>query len=371
MSGPTEVIAAARRRLPGAPPAPAPPDGLDASLWAALLSADEQTREDATASVRPAADAERYRAALAGFLEDAATALAHRRAAGASLERLGDPRIDTREPDMLAVPGGPFLMGTLAADAALLLQEYVASKPRFLAREVPQHEVHVDAFEIGRYPVTNAEYREFTSATGHRLPASWPEGTPPEGRGNHPVIRIEQEDAVAYTAWLSAETGRSYRLPTEAEWEKAARGTDGRVYPWGNYFDPARCNSLESGMFAPLYSHAKPIYNVVTRVGAIVLEKGLIGDRFDRVADTTPVGIYPDGASPYGMLDMAGNAEEWVAGRFAPYPGYRPGPDHDLTGEDWAVCRGGSWNYPGDLARAARRHGNFTGNGSIGLRLAR
>ena len=112
------------------------------------------------------------------------------------------------------------------------------------------------------------------------------------------MIRIEHEDAVAYTTWLSGVTGRRYRLPTEAEWEKAARGTDGRVYPWGNYFDPGRCNTLEGNTFAGLYRHARPVYGVVMRVGAFVVDRGLIGDRFDRIADTTPVGIYPDGVSP-------------------------------------------------------------------------
>jgi toxoflavin biosynthesis protein ToxD len=372
MSGP---IAAARRRVrggsePDAPPAP-PPE-LDPGLWASLLSTDADARSAASTSVARAPDVERYRTGLVGVLEEADKPLAQRRAAGESLERIGDPRISAREPDMLAVPAGPFRMGTLEADAPRIIEQYAHAHvtPRFLAKEMPQHEVHVDAFEIGRFPVTNAEYAEFTAATGHRAPASWPEGKPPEGRGNHPVIRIEHEDAVAYTEWLSSATGRRYRLPTEAEWEKAARGTDGRVYPWGNYFDPSRCNTLEGNTFAALYRRARPLYGVVMRVGAFVVDRGLIGDRFDRIADTTPVGIYPDGVSPYGALDMGGNAEEWVADRFVLYPGHRSEEDYDWSAESW-VCRGGAWNRPGDVARVARRHGNFVGTGSIGLRLAR
>ena len=375
MSGPANAISAVRRRV-GGPQAPervpSPPPQLDPGLWAGLLSSDDDARASAATSVGRAPDVDRYRTALVGVLEDSGTALKHRRAAGASLEQIGDPRIHTREPDMVAVPAGPFQMGTLAADAPRIIEEYAHAHviPRFLAKEMPQHEVHVDAFEIARFPVTNQEYFEFTSATGHRAPASWPQGAPPPGRGNHPVIRIEHEDAVAYTTWLSGVTGRRYRLPTEAEWEKAARGTDGRVYPWGNYFDPGRCNTLEGNTFAGLYRHARPVYGVVMRVGAFVVDRGLIGDRFDRIADTTPVGIYPDGVSPYGALDMGGNAEEWVADRFALYPGYHQDVDYDWSAESW-VCRGGAWNRPGDVARVARRHGNFVGTGSIGLRLAR
>jgi formylglycine-generating enzyme required for sulfatase activity len=263
-------------------------------------------------------------------------------------------------------------MGTLAADGPAIIDEYAHAhvQPRFLAKEMPQHEVHVDAFAIGRFPVSNREYAAFVETTGARPPRSWPDGTLPAGRGNHPVVRIDHDEAEAYAAWLAAETGTPYRLPTEAEWEKAARGPDGRIYPWGNHFDPARCNTLEGNTFAGLYQHARPLYGVVMRVGAFVVDRGLIGERFDKLVDTTPVGIYPHGASPYGALDMAGNAEEWVADRFALYPGYPFGDEYDWSAEDW-VCRGGSWNRPGDVARTARRHGNFVGTGSIGLRLAR
>jgi toxoflavin biosynthesis protein ToxD len=371
MSGP---IAAARRRVrggsePDAPPAP-PPE-LDPGLWASLLSTDADARSAASTSVARAPDVERYRTGLVGVLEEADKPLAQRRAAGESLERIGDPRISAREPDMLAVPAGPFRMGTLEADAPRIIEQYAHAHvtPRFLAKEMPQHEVDVGAFKIARLPVTNREYAAFVTATGARPPRSWPKGTLPEGRGNHPVVRIDHDEAVAYAAWLAGETGRPFRLPTEAEWEKAARGTDGRVYPWGNYFDPARCNTLEGNTFSGLYQHARPVYGVVMRVGSFVVDRGLIGERFDKLVDTTPVGIYPHGASPYGALDMAGNAEEWTADRFALYPGYPFGDRYDWSAEDW-VCRGGAWNRPGDVARVARRHGNFVGTGSIGLRLA-
>jgi toxoflavin biosynthesis protein ToxD len=366
--GATTTIRKVRRR---STPAPAP-DGVDQRTWEALLGDDAEARAAAGAEVAGRDDADAYRQALVAVLEPGTERpAAERRRAGEALGVLGDPRIRTRQPAMVDVPAGPFSMGTLEADAPQIIRQYAHAhvQPRFLAKEMPRHEVQVDAFAIGRFPVTNAEYAEFMAATGGRAPRSWPEGTPPEGRGNHPVVRIDHDEAEAYTRWLSAETGRDYRLPTEAEWEKAARGTDGRVYPWGNYFDPSRCNTLEGNTFSLLYERARPLYGVVMRVGSFVVDRGLIGDRFDRLVGTTPVGVHPDGASPYGALDMAGNAEEWVADRFALYPGYPFGDSYDWSAEGW-VCRGGAWNRPGDVARVARRHGDFVGSGSIGLRLA-
>jgi formylglycine-generating enzyme required for sulfatase activity len=310
--------------------------------------------------------------ALVATLEDARRPLAERRSAGAALSSLGDPRINPRDPAMVRVPAGPFAMGTRTEDAPRIIREYRHARVqrRFLAKEMPQHEEQTDEFEIGKYPVTNAEYRAFVEATGRERPASWSGDTYPDGKANHPVVRVTHDAAVAYTEWLARETGRPYRLPTEREWEKAARGTDGRLYPWGNTFDPQRCNTLEGNTFATLYRRARPVFNVVLRVGSFVVDSGLLGDRFDQALNTTPVGIYPDGASPYGALDMAGNAEEWVADKFWLYPGYPFGNEFDWSAEDW-VCRGGAWNRPGDVARTARRHGNFVGTGSIGFRLAR
>jgi formylglycine-generating enzyme required for sulfatase activity len=312
------------------------------------------------------------REALAELVENAAEPLARRREAGDTLARLGDPRIATRAPAMVRVPAGTFLMGTRDVDAPRIIAEYRYARVnrRFLAKETPQHEEETGEYEIGKYPVTNQEYAEFVEATGNAPPASWEGRRYPEGKANHPVVRISHEDAVAYTEWLSGETGRSYRLATEKEWEKAARGTDGRIYPWGNEFDPERCNTLEGNTFATLYKRARPVFNVMLKIGSAVVDSGIMGDRFDKALNTTPVGIYPDGASPYGALDMAGNAEEWVADKFWLYPDYPFGDEFDWSAESW-VCRGGAWNRPGDVARTARRHGNFVGTGSIGLRLAR
>jgi toxoflavin biosynthesis protein ToxD len=310
--------------------------------------------------------------ALMAALEDAGRPLAERRRAGAALSALGDPRINVLDPPMVHVPAGPFSMGTRAEDAPRIIREYRHARVqrRFLAKEMPQHEETTEEFEIGKCPVTNAEYLAFVEATKQSPPASWSGDSYPEGKANHPVVRVTHDAAVAYTEWLARETGRPYRLPSEREWEKAARGTDGRLYPWGNAFDPQRCNTLEGNTFATLYRRARPVFNVVLRVGSFVVDSGILGDRFDQALNTTPVGIYPDGASPYGALDMAGNAEEWVADKFWLYPGYPFGNEFDWSAEDW-VCRGGAWNRPGDVARTARRHGNFVGTGSIGFRLAR
>ncbi len=370
------AVAQARRGRTAAPPAlPATLDSraLDREVWADLLGADAEMRQAAVALVRARRESDPYVTALLKVIADPVSfTLPQRNAAGEALEYLGDPRIKALDPEMVLVPAGPFKMGTPESDAPAIIEEYkhVHVIPRFLAKEAPQQSVTVSAFEIAKYPVTNREYAGFVQATGHRKPAAWDGPSYPDGKGNHPVARIEHEDAVAYTKWLSKEAGRAYRLPTEAEWEKAARGTDGRVYPWGNQFDPDRCNTLEGHTFATLYKRARPLYNIVMRVGAFVVDNGLIGDNFDKVLATTPVGAYPNGASPYGALDMAGNVEEWVADKFALYPGYPYGDEFDWSAESW-VCRGGAWNRPGDVARTARRHGNFVGTGSIGLRLAR
>lgn len=358
---------------PPALPATLESRSLDTEVWADLLGADTEVRQAAVALVRARREAEPYVAALLKVMADANSfTLPQRRAAGEALDYLGDPRIKTREPEMVRIPAGPFKMGTPESDAPAIIEEYKHAHviPRFLAKEAPQHTVEVGEFEIGKYPVTNREYAEFVQATGHRKPAAWDGPSYADGRGNHPVARIEHEDAETYVKWLAKETGKPFRLATEAEWEKAARGTDGRVYPWGNQFDPERCNTLEGNTFAALYKRARPLYNLVMRVGAFVVDNGLIGDNFDKVLATTPVGMYPNGASPYGVLDMGGNAEEWVADKFELYPGYPYGDEFDWSAESW-VCRGGAWNRPGDVARVARRHGNFVGTGSIGLRLAR
>jgi formylglycine-generating enzyme required for sulfatase activity len=166
--------------------------------------------------------------------------------------------------------------------------------------------VHVDTFWIAKTPITNAQYQLFVKATEHTPPEYWEDDHPPKDKFSHPVVDVSWHDAEAYCQWLSEVTGKAVRLPSEAEWEKAARGDqDKRRYPWGDEFEAARCNSHELGL-----------------------------------GETTPVGIFTMGASPYGVLDMAGNVWESVeqdavlrGGAFFDYEGY-------------VQCAYRDWGYP-------------------------
>ena len=178
-------------------------------------------------------------------------------------------------PVLAEVLAGPFIAGSDAAEREYAYQldeaAYGHSRTRergWYDRERPRGTKSLDRFFITRTLITNAQYAAFVDATGHRVPDvdpetwrgyrlihpyertrrhAWTEGVPPPGRENHPVVMVSHDDANAYAAWLSAETGRTWRLPTELEWEKAARGTDGRIFPWGDTFDPALLNSHDSG----------------------------------------------------------------------------------------------------------------------------
>lgn len=196
-----------------------------------------------------------------------------------------------------------------------------------------------EGFFIGKYPVTNREYKEFIDTTGHAVPfGDWDSARPynwdsrkrtyPASRDDHPVVLVSWHDARDYCNWLREKTGKPYRLPTEAEWEKAARGVDGRTYPWGNEFDKDRCNTSESG-----------------------------------IGITTRVGHYsPKGGSPYGACDMAGNIWEWCSSLIWDYP-YNPDDGReDLEAEGRRVLRGGSWNIGQDYARCAYRLRYYPGS---------
>jgi len=217
------------------------------------------------------------------------------------------------------VPEGEFLMGSADDD------------PLAYDDEKPQHVVYLDSYRIGKYPVTNAQYRAFVEETEHRAPSHWLKGwftkrvEFPEHLKDHPVTNVSWDDSVAYCKWLSRRTGRSYRLPTEAEWEKAARGSDGRRYPWGDDWDVQKANIFEAGLNA-----------------------------------TTTVCSYPAGASPYGALDMAGNVWEWCADWYdSQYYSKSPArnPQGPASGES-RVLRGGSWYNYDDSARSAYRDRN-------------
>jgi formylglycine-generating enzyme required for sulfatase activity len=199
--------------------------------------------------------------------------------------------------------------------------------------EQPQLELSLREYAIGRYPVTVAEYACFVRA-GHPAPRDWDAQLQ---KLEHPVTGVSWYDAYDYAAWLYQLTAQPWRLPTEAEWEKAARGTDGRIYPWGESFDAARANTAE-------------------------------GPR----RGTTAVGSHPDGASPSGAQDMAGNVWEWTSSVYLSYP-YDDDEEHEAPDAPGGrTLRGGSWfNGPGS-ARAACRTRTIPSdaNGLNGFRLA-
>ena len=256
---------------------------------------------------------------------------------------LGSTLFKPSIPKMVEIPAGPFLMGTSDEQVIFLLsrEEWAHEwyeHDLFLV-EQPQFELNLPRFAIGLYPVTNLEYYIFVFKTGYKLPKTWSGFHYPEDQADHPVAGITKLDALAYIEWLNQQTNMNFRLPTEAEWEKAARGTDDRIYPWGNEFDPWRCNTQESG-------------------------KG----------GTTPVGSYsPSGDSPYGVADMVGNVWEWTSTMMAPYPYViDDGREvHHANGK--AIVRGGAWYYSRKLARVSVREGVLPTyiSSSIGFRLAR
>jgi formylglycine-generating enzyme required for sulfatase activity len=243
------------------------------------------------------------------------------------------------EPEMVLIPAGEFLMGS---------DPSVDKDAR--GNEQPQHTLHLPDYYLARTPVTNAQYAAFVQATSHQQPDHWEGGKPPIGKSDHPVVNVSWHDAVAYCRWLAQVTGRPYGLPSEAEWEKGARGSDGRIYPWGNQWDAERCNSREGGK------------KDTTPVGAYRFTLTL----FPRMGgDTTPVGAYPQGASPYGLLDMAGNVLEWTRSLWGedgeepsfkyPYDPADGREDPDVLDGVWRVLRGGSWNNFRDRARCVER----------------
>jgi formylglycine-generating enzyme required for sulfatase activity len=219
--------------------------------------------------------------------------------------------------DLVGVPAGEFLRGSNSD----------------LPEEAPARLISISAFRIDRYEVTNLQYRRFIRATGHPAPPTWLSGEYPVGLDLYPVTGVTRAEAAAYCAWLGK------RLPTEAEWEKAARGTDGRRWPWGDGWDPNRLNSSQSEFGQPV-----------------------------------AVGSFPNGASPYGLLDMAGNAAEWVQDFFdASY--YSTGPVVDPPGPDAVtsmITRGGWWESPQDQTRTSFRGRTHSGRPDfrIGFRCA-
>lgn len=198
-------------------------------------------------------------------------------------------RIGGKPNEMVLIPAGEFIRGTNTR----------------MPDEGPQYTLTLPAFYIDKYEVTNLQYQTFIQATGRRPPKDFVNGQYPAGKVDHPVVFVSWFDARAYCKWAGK------RLPDDKEWEKAARGTDGRSYPWGDEFDINKVNS--------------PV-----RWGDLNL-----------IGDTTPVGAFEGGKSVYGLYDMSGNVWEWTASRYEAYPGNTRKSEN--YGGNYRTLKGGSW----------------------------
>jgi serine/threonine-protein kinase len=214
--------------------------------------------------------------------------------------------------DMILVMGGEFAMGLNSSEDP---------------SEKPEHKVAIKTFLLDRFEVTNEQYLEFVKATGHAAPPGWKGYSFPPGEGKYPVTTVSWDDAADYAAWAKK------RLPTEAEWEYAARGGEGRMYPWGNEFAPQKANTREMRKNGPM-----------------------------------PVGSYEDGANRWGIYDLAGNVSEWTASEYKLYPGSKA---KEISGQK--VVRGGSFVANQVYARGTTRVPlpPATRDSSIGFRCAK
>lgn len=215
---------------------------------------------------------------------------------------------------MVYIPQGWFLMGSNENDGRLGMAVGVD--------EIPRHSVWLEGFYIDKYEVSVGEFRKFMLTTNRKVPRIWSvedwQDMYPKPEDNHPMSGVTWYDADEYCRWVGK------RLPTEAEWEKAARGTDGRQFPWGNDLgvpgNNMKANTLEAW-----------------------------------ISWTMPGGSYPEGVSPYGVHDMAGNVMEWTSSWYQVHPG--SGLKREAFGEKYKVLKGGSWENPAiPFSRSAHRH---------------
>ncbi|MFY9269243.1 MAG: SUMF1/EgtB/PvdO family nonheme iron enzyme [Candidatus Manganitrophaceae bacterium] len=182
---------------------------------------------------------------------------------------------------MIRIPAGDFIIGSDEVDEKEEAIGLGFPRPWF-EEEHPRRKIFLPEFQIDRHETTQEEYFKFIRATDHPPPEQWPGGRFEQGKEHHPITRVDWYDANDYCRWAGK------RLPTEEEWEKAARGTDGRRYPWGNHFEVGRANvALGPGLNQP----------------------------------TLPVGSFPSGKSPYGVEEMIGNVWEWTGSWYLPYSG--------------------------------------------------
>ena len=272
-------------------------------------------------------------------------AVVHPQGAGAPLSLAADAQ-------MIAIPAGQYIAGSTPEERDAAYDDFSTSAGKDTAREhhwfdgeEDRHVVEkLAAFHIDLMPVTQGEYAEFVAAGGAPAPTIdeagwkrqgfaqdyasqvvrfvWKDGAPPSGRADHPVVLVTWEEASRYCTWRGQQVGASRRLPTEEEYEKAARGDGGLAYPWGNSYEP---EYLDSAVKGP--------------------------------RDTMPAGSYIKGASPFGMLDAAGNVFQWTATPFK---------------QGQVTVKGSSWEDYAGLGRGASRHGRAPGirHAIIGFRCA-
>jgi formylglycine-generating enzyme required for sulfatase activity len=203
----------------------------------------------------------------------------------------------------------------------------------WVQNEAPQHTLELSEYSIGRHPITNREYQAFVLDANYNPPRGWDGDRFPTEKSGHPVASVSWNDATAYCKWLSEETNKPYRLPTEAEWEKAARGEEGLIYPWGDTFDSKNANTYEA-----------------------------------KLDGTSEVGQFsPQGDSPFGCADMAGNVWEWTNSLFKSYPYRADDGREDMHSNEARVLRGGSFVNHHRYAHCASRHVVF--NYDVGFRV--
>ncbi len=344
----------------------------DAEAYAAALAAqaaaDIHLPERAASPGRYQDTLRKLQNWLVGIIAQGALPLVERAEVGRVLGALGDPRDDVAcpIPALVDVPAGESVMGTTQEQFERLVERYGKNWEDYFKRELPQHRVKLDAYRIGRYAVTNAQYRRFVEdggyADAHRdcwTEAGWnwraesdiekPDSdywdNPEWNLDNHPVVGVSWYEAVAYCNWLTKTDPqkRKFRLPAEAEWEKAARGPstnaqdDGREYPWVGEFDSEKANTAEGG-----------------------------------IRRTTAVGLFPRGESPCHAFDMVGNVWEWCSSLYKEYPYNGNDGREDLKNTGSRVLRGGSCYYFIGSARCASRivSDPLSRDDIIGLRVA-
>ncbi len=234
------------------------------------------------------------------------------------------------EIDWAEIPAGSTIVGTPTNDAARITSEHadVGVELEWIEKECPQHVVDIPRFSISRNLVTEGQWSEYCQSTGK------PFETQSEVL-DLPMDRLAWKEADEFCRWISEIIGRTVRLPTEFEWVRSARGDDAREYPWGDSFEASRCNLAES-----------------------------------RIGRRTPIGSFPSGASPYGVLDLAGNVDEWTSTIYSPYENALPTvPSTEPWALDRHVTKGGSFRHHRDLARCSRRHGLYPPLPGVGFRI--